>query len=146
MAKKRNILSNVFRELYEEPKATAIACIQPAQPKATHAMRAFDLAIDENQCLLDRELLSVNGWLCPDGNLYACSWMQHSECLLKLGYKNEREAVQNGYIRLTEMKWKLETFEKERQSITGKQLSTIIEWHRKNSLEKHYFEYCKKYG
>lgn len=105
-------------------------------------MRAFDLSLLDGQCLLDSNLLAINGWLNQQGELYACGWLQHDKSVKAFGYANERDASKAGVIRLANMKWQIEKRFANTVLISEAQYTTIRAWHESNSLDSGYFDYC----
>lgn len=112
----------------------------PRRPQPTKLMLAFECDIPDGQCIPDKDLLSVNGWLNPAGELFACAWQQHTKTVNCLGFDTERDAVEFGYIKLSEMIWQLGRHYK-RIVLTEAQLSTINEWHSNNGINDDYFQY-----
>ena len=111
----------------------------PVKPIPTEIMRKYDCLLTDGECQLDEEYLAVNGWLDPNGALYACAWQQHAKTLSVLGFDTERDAIERGFIKLSQMHWQLE----QRYcpvNPTDHQLSTIHKWHYKNALSLSYFE------
>lgn len=111
-------------------------------PVATKAMRSFDVSLKEGECRLDSTLLAVNGWLNIQGDLYACGWLQHDKSVRALGFRNERDAAKAGYIRLSSLKWQIETRFSSPVLISEAQSNTIQMWHKQNNLSSDYFNYC----
>jgi hypothetical protein len=109
-----------------------------SRPKPTASMVVYEKSISIGTCIEDHELLSINGWLSTDGVLYSCSWQQHSKTVTHLGFSTEREAVNSGFIKLSEMHWHIEK-RFGPVTLTDSQSKTIKQWHQNNGLDETYF-------
>lgn len=126
-----------------EEKCSAPARVSiPEKPTPTNAMRFFSGDIQQGEHVKDENLLSINGWLTPQGELFGCAWQNHYATLSMTGYKTEKDAELAGYIKLSEMHWHIEP-RWQQITLNAAQMATIIAWHEKNNLRKDYFLFYK---
>lgn len=137
----KGIYEKVHRETYEERKYSREASVAPHTPKATDEMRYWDAELIDGKLIEDTKLLSINGWLNEHGDLLSCGWLQHDKTVKALGYRNERDAVKAGYIRLSMMTWQIEKQICGTAKVSDSQLKTIKKWHLRNELNLDYFNY-----
>lgn len=139
---KENFISTISKQF----NTTSFITIQnesplynPLPPKASHEMSLFEanLPIEMTKQTSD-SLLAINGWLSPKGQLISCKWRQHSYCLNIIGYKTESECENDGWIKLSQMKWMISKRYK-KIILTEEQKTTINQWHLINNLSKSHF-------
>lgn len=125
-------------QLIPEHPSDDCMSVAPRKPSPSPAMQLYTNALRPNECIVDNELLSTNGWLLPDGTLYSCRWQEHTKSINKIGYDTEREAIMAGLIKLSNMGWQLG-----RQytyiSLTQEQMTTIDTWHERNGISREFF-------
>lgn len=108
------------------------------KPKPTSSMLIYNNGLSEGECVVDECLLSIHGWLTPDGELFSCRWQQHTKAVNFFGFDTERDAIVAGYIKLSNMKWQLGR-QYRHSSVTEAQIKTIDLWHERNKLSREYF-------
>jgi hypothetical protein len=125
-----NLLSKVHVPPYRESTKNITGALVP-----TIRMKQFNANLPQNLELLmeDNRLLSINGWLSPKGILYACRWRQHRHISLALDMANEAQMERSGYIKLTNMRWLVES-KYCTVAITPEQIQTITNWYTLNEL------------
>lgn len=135
-----NLLSKVH---ISQPRET----LEPSKTDLypTMRMKQFNGNLPQTLEVLveDNRLLSINGWLSPEGTLYACRWRQHRYVTLALDMISEGEMERSGFIKLTNMKWLVEDRYCPSQ-ITPKQIETITNWFLLNELDQLSFEKTQK--
>lgn len=86
----------------------------------------------------DASLLAMNGWLCPEGHLYACAWQKHDPLTHALGFKHQSEIEEAGYCKLSRLEWLVEPRYRT-QPLTAAQWQTISRWYETNGYPvEHY--------
>lgn len=121
--------------LIESPKT-----LVPPKPQPTTLMQSYNCSLKPGECIVDRELLSVNGWLQPDGILLACGWQQHTKTINSLNFTTERDAIMAGYVKLSTMVWQIGR-QYTKIVLTDEQSNTIRDWHVRNAISDAYYQY-----
>jgi hypothetical protein len=101
-------------------------------PSATPLMVAFEKGLEAGVCIKDDRLIASNGWLCPNGDLYACTWGSHSKVAHYFDGKIARHLNQKGFIRLSQLRFVLSEISDD--WLNSHQLATIYKWHAQNGL------------
>ncbi|TVS18455.1 MAG: hypothetical protein EA417_03290 [Gammaproteobacteria bacterium] len=93
----------------------------------------------------DDSLLATNGWLCPEGRLYACAWQKHDDLTLALGYRHQSEIEEAGFCKLSRLEWLVEPRYRT-TPLTEAQWKTISNWYERNGFpDEHYLRLTSKF-
>jgi hypothetical protein len=115
-------------------------CRSTKPPTPSAEMKIFEYEQPSQiQSLPEPSLMACNGWLSPRGELLPCKWRAHSNLSKIIGYANEYDLEEKGWIKLTQMKW----LTKNRYSankLTDDQYNTILNWHKSNNIEIDYYD------
>lgn len=125
------------RKVGIEPVETGVV---PNDLVPTEEMRRARLWLEkiEEPPLPDKELLSVHGWLSPEGELYACGWERHDELTKALGYRHESDIEEAGFCKLSRLTWLVQP-RYCKSGLTESQWETIERWYDRNGFcESHY--------
>lgn len=112
----------------------------------TARMRRAKAFVEEIQCppKPDKHLVAMNGWLCPQGQLYGCAWKNHDELTTALGYRHESEIEEAGFCKLSRLEWLVEPRYRT-TPLTEAQWKTISNWYEKNGFpDEHYLRLTAK--
>lgn len=141
----KKLHSSMLLTIQKRPPHINMA-LQPLIPLSpTHSMKRYEFELPEviTTLIHDRKLLSINGWLNPEGDLYSCRFRQHNGILRALNVISESELESKGFIKLTNMKWLVEARYLEKD-ITEAQKETIHQWFVSNNLDLDNFEDLKQ--
>ena len=101
-------------------------------PRPTQSMLAFEQGLKHGETFVDERLLSINGWLAPNGNLYCCRWQEHDKIANYFDCALAIEMNMAGYIRLSQMRFMLNEISK--KLVNEAHLTPIRNWHADNDL------------
>lgn len=141
----RQFFSTIANQFSETPNMSDKNLKRPLPATPTIAMKMFEQTLPgkcDPKGYLHNSYLSINGWMCPSGIIYPCKWRQHTECVITLGFKTESAIEQNGWIKLSQMKWMLEG-RYGNVILTDEQRDTIQKWHKHNNLKTDYYDSFK---
>mgnify|MGYP000433405104 CR=1 FL=1 len=108
---------------------------------ATPRMQRFNgqLPLNKKGLVRDDDLLSINGWLSPEGVLYACRWGCHKHVMHSFHFAHEAEMEKKGFVKLTGMVWLVESKYCE-TTLTDEQQYTIKKWFTLNQLDLKFYK------
>ena len=86
----------------------------------------------------DADLLSMNGWLAPDGALYSCGYRTHDLLCRVLGFTHESAIEQAGFCKLTNLEWLVSARYCPR-ALTDAQWATLERWYVRNGFPETHF-------
>ena len=106
-------------------------------PSPSQSMLAFDKGLEPGACFVDERLLSVNGWLAPDGILYTCRWREHDLAISLFDVDSRFELLAKGYVPLSQMRFNLKHLSNQ---VNLQVFETIQSWHKVNNLNSERFD------
>lgn len=82
--------------------------------------QGYSLTANENFAVM-------NCWLSPEGDMYPCIYKAHQALLVALGFSDDSEMEDAGWIKLTRLRWCVTEVEAP-LGVTDAQWSTIARW------------------
>lgn len=126
-------ITNVYTEINTNQESL----VKPIILRSTQRMQRYETQLPTNGILLieDNQLMAINGWLSPQGVLYACRWRQHKSIMKSLQIMTEKAMEEKGFVKLSNMKWFVAPKYLARK-LTEEQKKTIESWYTLNELSK----------